>query len=110
MANKRIEMKTKEKVKFWLKLDKTLRDSDSRLCANIWAKELMKEKGLDLFELNAVELLRMYATNELTSAHSIERMRRKLQEEYPELRGEKYNLRKGIIQDQWRKDLGYETT
>jgi hypothetical protein len=23
-------------------------------------------------------------------------------------RGEKYNLRKGILQDKWRKDLGYE--
>ena len=33
-------MNTKAKVKFWLRLDKNLRDSDSRLCANIWAKEL----------------------------------------------------------------------
>ena len=41
-------MNTKGKVKFWLKLDANLRDSDSRLCANIWAKEIIKEKGLDL--------------------------------------------------------------
>ena len=33
-------MKTKQKVKFWLKLDHSLRDSDERLCANIWAKEI----------------------------------------------------------------------
>ena len=101
-------MKTKGKVKFWLKLDKTLRDSDSRLCANIWAKELMKEKGLDLLELNAVEFLRMYANNELTAAPSIKRARAKLQEEEPKYRGEKYYLRKGKYQDKWRKDLGYE--
>ena len=50
----------------------------------------------------------LYSKSKLTSAHSIERMRRKLQEEYPELRGKKYNLRKGILQDQWQKDLGYE--
>jgi hypothetical protein len=101
-------MKTKQKVKFWLKLDANLRDSDSRLCANIWAKELIKEKGLDLLELNSVEFLRMYANNELTSAPSIKRARAKLQEECPEYRGEKYYLRKGIYQDKWRKDLGYE--
>ena len=35
-------------------------------------------------------------------------MRAKLQEEKPELRGKVYNARKGIIQDKWRKDLGYE--
>ena len=35
-------------------------------------------------------------------------MRAKLQEEQSELRGKVYNVRKGIIQDQWRKDLGYE--
>ena len=101
-------MKTKDKVKFWLRLDKNLRDSDTRLCANIWAKELMKEKGLNLFELNAVEFLRMYSNNELTSAPSIKRARAKLQEEEPKFRGEKYNLRKGVLQEKWRKDLGYE--
>ena len=101
-------MKTKDKVKFWLKLDANLRDSDSRLCANIWAKELIKEKGLDLLELNSVEFLRMYANNELTAAPSIKRARAKLQEENPSMRGEKYFLRKGKLQDKWRKDLGYE--
>ena len=101
-------MKTKEKVKFWLKLDHNLRDSDARLCANIWAKEIQKEKGIELFELNAVEFLRMYANNELTSAPSIKRARAKLQEEEPSYRGKKYNLRKGILQEKWREDLGYE--
>jgi hypothetical protein len=101
-------MNTKGKVKFWLKLDANLRDSDSRLCANIWAKEIIKEKGLDLLNVNSVEFLRMYANNELTSAPSIKRARAKLQEEEPKYRGQKYNLRKGILQDKWRKDLGYE--
>lgn len=101
-------MKTKEKVKHWLKLDPSLRDCDNRLCANIWAKEITKEKGLDLFNVNSVEFLRMYAKNELTSAPSIKRARAKLQEEQPEFRGKKYYLRKGKYQDKWRKDLGYE--
>ena len=101
-------MKTKQKVKFWLKLDPSLRDSDGRLCANIWAKELIKEKGLDLLEVNSLEFLRMYANNELTSAPSIKRARAKLQEECPEYRGKKYHLRKGTYQKEWRKKLGYE--
>ena len=35
-------------------------------------------------------------------------MRQKLQEEKPELRGEVYNKRKGIMQEKWRSELGYE--
>ena len=35
-------------------------------------------------------------------------MRAKLQEEKPNLRGVAYNKRKGILQDKWRQDLGYE--
>ena len=49
-------MNTKGKVKFWLKLDANLRDSDSRLCANIWAKEIIKEKGLDLLNVNSEKI------------------------------------------------------
>ena len=35
-------------------------------------------------------------------------MRRKLQEEFKDLRGKKYKLRKETIQNKWRKELGYE--
>ena len=101
-------MKTKNKVKFWLKLDASLRDDDNRLCANIWAKELNKKGHDNLLMVNSVEFLRMYANNELTSAPSIKRARAKLQEENPKYRGKKYNLRKGIIQNKWRSELGYE--
>ena len=98
-------MKTKEKVKFFLENYPSLKDDDNRLCANIWAQEIGDVEGIS----NKIEdFLIAYASNKLTSAHSIERMRRKLQEQHPELRGKKYYLRKGIIQDQWKKDLGYE--
>ena len=52
--------------------------------------------------------MQMFANSKLTNIKTIERMRRKLQEEHPELRGKLYVVRKGTIQDQWRKDLGYE--
>jgi hypothetical protein len=95
-------MKTKDKVIYWLDKYPKLRDDDNRLCANIWSKELNN------LEITAKDFLRLYASNKLTSAPSIKRARAKLQEECPEYRGEKYNLRKGILQDKWRKDLGYE--
>ena len=52
--------------------------------------------------------MQLFANSKLTNIKTIERMRRKLQEEYPELRGRVYNNRKGVIQDQWKRELGYE--
>ena len=94
-------MKTKDKVKYWLDKYPSLKDDDNRLSANIWSEEL---GGSDI---TAQDFLALYAANKLTSAPSIKRARAKLQEEEPKYRGEKYNLRKGILQDKWRKDLGY---
>ena len=95
-------MKTKDKVKYWLDRYPSLKDDDNRLSANIWSEEL---GGSDI---TAQDFLALYAANKLTSAPSIKRARAKLQEEEPKYRGKKYNLRKGILQDKWRKDLGYE--
>jgi len=95
-------MKTKDKVKYWLDRYPSLKDNDNRLCSNIWSDELGRA------DITAQDFLSLYAANKLTSAPSIKRARAKLQEEEPKYRGEKYNLRKGILQDKWRKDLGYE--
>ena len=62
----------------------------------------------DINILTASDLLSMYAQSQLTNAETIRRMRAKLQEEVPSLRGRAYELRKGTIQEKWRKDLGYE--
>ena len=100
-------MKTKDKVKYWLDKHPHLRDDDNKLSANIWSQELI---ALGLGSDNTIiEFLRLYSNNKLTSAPSIKRARAKLQEEESKYRGEKYNLRKGILQDKWRKDLGYKT-
>ena len=98
-------MKTKEKVRHYLDKYPSLKDDDNRLCSNIWMSELNDLSGLDIL---ATDFLKLYAANKLTSAPSIKRARAKLQEEEPKYRGEKYNLRKGILQEKWRKDLGYE--
>ena len=56
--------------------------------------------------LPAQKFLRILADGQLTSSDSITRMRRKAQEENPELRGAKYNQRQDR-QSLVKKDLGY---
>ena len=107
VANKRTQMKTKEVVRELLTIKPHLRDNDSMLIAAYWWREL-KRKEIDPNKMNGLEFMQMFANNKLTNIKTIERMRRKLQEECPNLRGKAYRARKGIIQDQWKKDLGYE--
>jgi len=100
-------MKTKEIIKQLLTKYPNLKDNDNKLIANYWNLEL-KNKNIDITIMTASELLSMYAQSQLTNAETIRRMRAKLQEDVPSLRGRAYELRKGTIQDKWRKDLGYE--
>ena len=67
-------MKTKDKVKYWLKMYPNLRDNDNRLCSNIWAEELTHIEGITQ-ETPIVEFLKLYASNKFTSAPSIKRAR-----------------------------------
>ena len=105
-------MKTKDKVRYWLLKHEHLRDNDNKLCANIWNEELKKYIMFkDSFKNSTVkDFLRLYSLGKLTSAPSIKRARAKLQEEEPAYRGEKYYMRKGTYQKEWRKKLGYENT
>ena len=100
-------MKTKDIVKNLLIQKPHLQDSDPKLRATYWFNEL-KKKNIDPTEINGLEFMKMFADSKLTNIKTIERMRRKLQEEHPELRGKLYKVRKETIQDQWKKDLGYE--
>lgn len=101
-------MKSKQKVLSLLMNKPELRDSDNKLIARYWHNEMIG-KGMNPSEMSAYEMLCLFAESKLTSPETIHRVRRKLQEEYKELRGKKYQERKGTIQNQWRKDLGYET-
>ena len=102
-------MKTKKVIEALLRKTPHLKNSDNKLIATYWWKEL-KEMGMDADNITAMKLLTMYADSALTNVETIRRMRAKLQEEKPELRGKVYNARKGIIQEQWKKDLGYEVS
>lgn len=81
---------TKVKVKYLLTAFPHLRDSDDKLIASYW----YYEKGEEVIQnISAMELLHMFASGGLTSTESIRRVRQKLQELHPELRGENYNKR-----------------
>ena len=95
-----------DRVKTLLEDVPSLKDSDTRLTTHIWFREI-EQMGLDPFKIGATDFLKLYAKERLTLAPSIKRARAKLQEDIPALRGKKYYLRKGKIQDQYKQDLGY---
>jgi len=76
----------KDRVKALLEKHPHLRDSDNKLIATIWQQDLLN-KYFNPNEINANTFLRLYSNNELTNAETIRRVRQKLQEENPELRG-----------------------
>ncbi len=68
-----------------------LRDDDNKLIANIWYHE---SKNMGITELYV--FLNAMAQSKFYSPESIRRIRAKLQEERPELRGELYEKRHGL--------------
>lgn len=73
----------KDKIEGLLRCHTHLRDDDMRLTANIWHYE-MKGKS---------DFLTAYANKDLTMADTITRLRRKIQEDNPDLRGTKWEER-----------------
>lgn len=79
-----------ELVTRWLRESPETRDDDGLLCATIWYYEA-KSQGL----LNdTMAFLFAYSKGKFTSAETITRSRRKVQEMNPELRGRNYQIRK----------------
>ena len=75
--------------------DAKLRDNDNMLIAEIWRQEVAeideaKPKSILSNNLGVLDYL---GGGDLTSPESITRCRRKIQQENPSLRGEKYNAR-----------------
>lgn len=75
----------KDRVKALLEKHPHLRDSDNKLIATIWKIDLNKI-GLGS-ETTANHFLLLYADKQLSNAETIRRVRQKLQEENPDLRG-----------------------
>ena len=103
----RMSKETKNKIKKLLLDVKDCRDSDEKLIANFWYFQI-KNTGVDPRKITAFDFLEYLSKGKLTSSETIRRTRAKLQEENIELRGKKYNLRKGKYQNRVRSILGYE--
>ena len=97
---------TKQLVIDLLRQYPTFRDSDEQLVAWIWKLE-MEAKGYPTTNTPTANFLKLLAFGNFTSSESITRMRRKVQEEFKELRGEKYNQRQAN-QSKVKKELGYK--
>jgi hypothetical protein len=87
-------------VKHILTVSTNSRDDDSFILVTIWNKEC-DALGIDTRK----GFLNAYYKKKLTSAESIRRTRQKLQELYPELRGEKYEDRKDRLEPEVRKEI-----
>ena len=86
------EMKTnKNRVRALLVKHPHLRDDDNRLIATYWFFQLGRHK---VEAMTATDFMHYYAEGNLTKAESIRRVRQKLQEQEPSLRGENYHSRK----------------
>ena len=88
-----------DQIKILLTNHSHLRDDDEKLMATMWFKHM----GEKLESMSAFDLLKQLSTSNLPSYESISRCRRKLQEECPELRGEKWGKRhksqENVIED-----------
>lgn len=70
------------------------RDSDSRLIANIWQRQAIAKVGIERYmSMRPDDLLKLFVQGKLSSPESIRRTRQKIQERYPMLRGENYQIR-----------------
>lgn len=90
-----------DRVKTLLKENPRLRDADTSLVSNIWYREI-KNLGKNPNKISAFDFLSIHSEGRLSNSESIRRCRQKLQEEFPELRGQKYEARqnnKGNIKE-----------
>jgi|3_EtaG_2_1085321.scaffolds.fasta_scaffold01743_4 hypothetical protein len=92
----------REKVSDLLAKYPILRDNDSKLIVNIWAIHLGRNQ---VNSMSAADLMTMLARNELPSSSTIRRIRRKLQEENSELRGELWTTRHKELESQVKEEI-----
>tara|TARA_R100000458_G_C8274943_1_gene249949 strand:+ start:1497 stop:1817 length:321 start_codon:yes stop_codon:yes gene_type:complete len=100
----------KKKAAEILTLKPETRDSDFYLMYYIWKDEFdaldISEIKLDFDRINIVNLLSLLKDRRLSHPSGIMRARRKLQEEYPKLRGEVWKARHAE-QENVKEELGY---
>ena len=83
----------KQRVEKYLIAVPHCRDDDNRLMCNIWREEMEEAYGLTHSSKGYLEFLMDFSKHKLSSPESIRRMRQKIQEQQPMLRGTTYQQR-----------------
>ena len=92
-----------DEVRKYISTKSSLADDELALMWAIWSNQL-KDKGIDLAQLTARDLMYCWKNKQVSSPFNISRSRRKWQELYPETRGEMYHERHKQ-QEQVKTDL-----
>lgn len=91
------QMKTlKDRVRDMLMRYPQYRDNDYKLMAHVWMIEMGGQE--DCRNRTAMDFLQTYSKGTLSHAESIRRMRQKIQEQNPDLRGDKWQERSDMQQ------------
>lgn len=80
----------KDMVKHLLTIHPHLRDDDFKLIANIWYHEAGGKRSA---EMTAYDFFEAFSCGKYAHPETIRRIRQKIQEEVPELRGKSYKVR-----------------
>lgn len=91
------------RIKSHLLYEPELRDNDELLIKKIWTEDLGGEERLKL--LPGDQLLDLVAKRKLTSYATVRRVRAKLQEVYPHLRGKLYVHRTQNMNSRMRDEV-----
>lgn len=92
-----------DKVVSLLQSNQHYRDDDRKLVCRFWQDEL-SSLGISHNMITAFDFLCLYAREQLSTADSITRARRKAQEENVSLRGASYHSRKSLMEE-IKKDI-----
>lgn len=84
----------KELIKYLLEKYPACRNSDSTLLRGVWYHQVPNFR-----QLSAVDLMQLLSDNKIANPETIRRCRQKLQEDYPELRGDNYVVRHQMAKD-----------
>ena len=81
------------------------RDNDRMLCVYYWQQQLL-DSGRNPNTMDIADFFMAYTFTDLSDAQTITRLRRKLQMERPQFRGQRW-AEKQAKQEQVKQDLGY---
>lgn len=90
-----------QRVKDLLITKPETRDNDNLLLSMIWKDDIMSRNDSS----TSKDLFNLLANGELTNFESVRRVRQKIQEENPELRGKKYKYRVGELEIETKQEV-----